>query len=278
MIADCLRAELYKLRRRPAVWVLGVVFALSIMIFSYLLIWGLSQAGAFDEAGPGVSEALTAQLLPERVAYGLVQAGVSFGGAIVLILGALAVGSEHNWGTVKTMATQRPGRGSLIAGQLLAISVITFVFAVAALVVASLSSLTVAALESAPVEWPPVSDLVLSLLALWLLITTWAVIGAGLASLFRGTGLAIGIGLVWAVLIDSLLSGLPFSGAFRTFFGHTMLTANANALSSAFGEVVETSGVIAPVATPEQAVATLLVWLLLFAALTVVPFVVREVR
>jgi ABC-2 type transport system permease protein len=278
MIAACLRAELFKLRRRPAVWVLAAVFALSIMLFGYVLIWALSQAGAFDQAGAEVGDALIAQALPERVAYSLVQAGVSFGGAIVLILGALAVGSEHNWGTVKTMVTQRPGRGSLIAGQLLAVVVVTFSFAVVGATVAALSSAGIALLESAPMAWPSLADMAQAVLALWLLITTWAMIGAGLASLFRGTGLAIGIGLVWAILIDNLLSGLPFSGGFRTFFGHTMLTANANALSTAFGDAVTTGGVLGPVASPEQAVAALLGWLFVFAALTVAPFVLREVR
>ena len=58
-----------------------------------------------------------------------------FGGAIVMILGALAVGSGYGWGTWKTVYTQGPSRAAAFGGTLLTLLVL-----VAGLVLATIGA------------------------------------------------------------------------------------------------------------------------------------------
>ena len=63
-------------------------------------------------------------MLPAAIPDVLVQGMPMFGGAIVLILGALAVGSGYGWGTWKTVLTQGPGRVAAFGGTLVALGVV----------------------------------------------------------------------------------------------------------------------------------------------------------
>ena len=52
-------------------------------------------------------EQVLASTLPSDLVANLISGLPVFAGAIALILGALAVGSEYGWGTLKTVLTQR---------------------------------------------------------------------------------------------------------------------------------------------------------------------------
>lgn len=279
MIASCTRAELMKLRRRPAVWVLGLVAVLATLLFGYLLLYALVATQAVEQAGAGVeADDLIPTLLPERMAVTAVTSASSFGAGVAVVLGALVVGSEYAWGTVRTVATQGPSRGAIAVGRLAALAVVTFILAAAILGVSAGASALVAVLESAAVSFPAPLVLLAALGACWLVLAVWAVLGAGLATLFRSSGLAIGIGLAWALLVESIVGVLPLPESIGEVVGRVLLGSNATALATGFGELSAFGGVTPPPATPVQAAVALGAWLLVFAVVAVVPFTRREIR
>src|SRR5687767_13913809 len=101
------QAEIMKLARRPANWLLLAVAVVLSLTFTYLIPYAGAN-GAADgapSAGRGVAETLPDQLVGNSIGGFPV-----FAGAIVLILGVLAVGGEYGWGTWKTVLSQGPSR------------------------------------------------------------------------------------------------------------------------------------------------------------------------
>lgn len=279
MIGACIAAELAKLRRRPAVWVLGGVYAAVVLLFNYLIVYVLVSTGALDEQGAtGLDQQqILDSLLPAQFDSALVSTAVSLGSAVALILGALAVGSEYGWGTVKTVAVQRPGRGAIATGRLVSVTVVTLVYTLVALAVAVLASAVVGVVEGGSLAAPPVGDVLLAFGAAWLVLSVWAGLGMALATLFRGTGLAIGLGLVWALVIESLAATIPLPGDIGDAVASALLGTNGNALASYFGESADTFGAPVTANSPEVAALVLLAYLAVFALLIIVPFRRREI-
>ncbi len=84
----------------------GVWLALN-LTFGYVFDWISYRTG--ETTGPGRGRGAAARACCRRaIPDVLVQGMPMFGGAIVMILGALAVGSGYGWGTWKTVFTQGP--------------------------------------------------------------------------------------------------------------------------------------------------------------------------
>ena len=278
MIVDCIRAELYKLVRRPATWVLGGIYAASVLLFNYLILYLLVESGQMEQAGAAVDpEQVIAGLLPGQFTAGTVSSAASFGASVALILGALAIGSEYTWGTVKTVAVQRPGRGAIVAGRMGAVTVIALAYTVLALVMALAASEVIALLESRAATLPGIGEIALAAGASWLLLTVWAGLGMALATLFRGTGLAIGIGLVWALVVESLAASFPLPGDVGRALARVLLGTNGNALAAHFSDGVAAFGPAEPVNTAAQAAVALGIYLVVFALVITVPFLRRDI-
>lgn len=56
--------------------------------------------------------------------------------------------------------------------------------------------------------WPPLSELAAGFGGGWLITTMWAALGAFLAVWLRGIALPIGLGLVWLLAVQNLLSAI----------------------------------------------------------------------
>jgi ABC-type transport system involved in multi-copper enzyme maturation permease subunit len=134
-----------------------------------------------------------------------------FAGALALALGALVMGSEYGWGTFKTIVTQRPGRLSVLAGQLLA--VVTFVAGTVLLLFAmnALTSTAIALGEGESAALPGFGELAAGYAGGVLVLSTWAGIGAALAVVLRSVALPVGLGIVWALGIENLVTAMAGS-------------------------------------------------------------------
>ncbi len=269
-------AEWLKLRKRPACWVLPAVLVLIVALFGYGFPY-LFVSGAGGEQ-PGFDAAtLLLTLLPANFVTHAIGLRTNPGGPVALILGALAVGSEYGWGTARTMAMQRPRRVTLMAGKLLVLACLALLYGMLIFATAAAASVAVAALEGAELAFPPVADLFGGLASAWLVLAVWASFGAALAVAFRGTGLAIGVGLVYALVVESLITFLPFSGAAMRGAHQTLLSTNATALSTRFGELAEGFGpTTAQLPSTTQAVVVLLAYVVVFAAAALLVFHRRQ--
>lgn len=196
-------AELLKLRKRPAVWLLVGVWLTLNMSFGYVAPYISYRTGSAQDGVP--PEQLLADLLPINLVSNVLDGYPVFGGALVLVLGALITGGEYGLGTMKTILTQRPRRLSVLGGMLAALAVTVIAIGLTSFAFSAGASLLIAVTESASTTLPSASEVITGLGAGWLILGMWGLMGllAGLA--FRGTSLAIGLGLVWALVVENLI-------------------------------------------------------------------------
>ncbi len=205
-IIDSTRAELRRILRWPATWVLVGVWLLLNALFGYVFDWISYRTG--ETTGPADAGVQLSSLLPAAIPDRFADGMPMFGGAIVMILGALAVGSGYGWGTWKTVYTQGPSRAASFGGTLVALLVL-----VAGLVLATVGldlglSALVAAVEGGSTALPAIGALATSYGGGLLILGMWGAGGVLLGVLARGPALAVGLGLVWSLVVENLLRGV----------------------------------------------------------------------
>jgi ABC-type transport system involved in multi-copper enzyme maturation permease subunit len=284
-VAASFLAEFLKLRKRPAAWVLMLVWATVVILFGYLFTYSFVSAPAPEDAPreqraqqEAFSEELLSTLMPENLLENLFVNGTfAIGGAIVLILGALASGSEYGWGTLKTVLTQRPGRLGAFSGKLLALGAILVLFVLVGLAAGSLGSLVVARLEDAAVDWPPLRELAKGLGVGVLIFAVWGSLGFALAVLFRGTPLAIGLGLAYALAVENAIAALPIESEAFENVRRIMLGENTSSVSGYFGSPSQAFGAPEPLVEPGRAALVLTAYTVGFILLAAFFFRRRDV-
>ena len=195
-------AELLVLRKRAATWILMGIWTLLGIFFAYIVPYALDP-----EDSPGGLE----QFLPGSLAGNLLEGFPFFGGVFALMLGVFVLGSEYGWGTLKTLFTQRPGRLRVLAAKLTALAIVLVPFVLALFVAGAVTSYVIAVIEDAPVNWPSAWLLLRAIAAGWLILAVWAALGVLLGVVTRGTSLAIGVGILYALVIEGLLSAFADS-------------------------------------------------------------------
>jgi ABC-2 type transport system permease protein len=199
-VTGSLRAELLVTRRRASTWILLGIWATLALVFAYVVPYATYLNGSTQDP-------LT-DVLPQSLVGGLMGGFPFFGGVLALMLGVLAFGSEYGWGTLKTLFTQGPGRLQVFAAKLLALGAVLVLFVLVVFALGALASYTIALREGADIAWPSTWLLLRGLAAGWLILAVWAAFGVLLAVLSRGTALAVGIGILYALVIEGLLSAL----------------------------------------------------------------------
>ena len=194
------RAELLVLRKRASTWMLLGIWATLALVFAYVV----PYATYLNRSNPDS----LADVLPENLVGSLMGGFPFFGGVLALMLGVLVFGSEYGWGTLKTLFTQRPGRLHVFGAKLLALAAALVAFVLVVFALGALASYAIAVREGAAVSWPSMWLLLRGLAAGWLILAVWAAFGVLLAVLFRGTALAVGVGILYALVIEGLLSAL----------------------------------------------------------------------
>jgi ABC-2 type transport system permease protein len=183
--------------------------------------------------------------LPESLPGTLLQGFPFFGGVFALMLGVFALGSEYSWGTLTTLLTQRAGRTRVLASKLLALGIVLGGFVVSLFLAGAVASLVIARIEDAPATWPGAWLLLRAIAAGWLVLAVWAAVGVLLGVLTRGTSLAIGVGILYALVIEGLLSALAASADVLEPLTRVLLRANGYSIAAGLGasrEAIASSG------------------------------------
>lgn len=285
-----LGAELLKLRKRVSTWVLGLIWLTVIILLNYALIYVLlsntplptfpagtpkAQQEQLQEQQEQYEEQQLAFLYPEKVVPNLTPGFPNLGAPIVLILGALAVGSEYSWATFKTVLTQRPSRLAVFFGKLLALGVVLALLVVLIFVAGAASGYAVAGLSGGPLNGPPAGELIRALGAGWLILAVWATLGALLATLLRSTALAVGIGLIYSLGLESIITNLPVQNKTFTDAIEFLPGQNSTFLAGSFSE----QGLASPQPPVDamQATLVLLAYTAAFVLLAALVFRRRDV-
>ena len=237
-------AELVKLVKRPANWLLLAVALVLGLLFTYVIPYAGYKS---DTGGPTADRGLAA-VVPAQLVGNSVAGLPVFLGAILVILGVLAVGSEYGWDTWKTVLTLGPSRLAVYAGKLAALAVAALAFVLALFAAGAAASLIIAAVEDQSMALPSIGDLAVGLGGGWLIAAMWTAFGVVLAVLLRGVALALGLGLVWLLAVQNLLSGLaaPLLD-WVAQMQKGLPGPNAGALAAALGSAPDTPGVDASV-------------------------------
>jgi ABC-2 type transport system permease protein len=258
-LKDTTNAELFRMRKWPAVWVtLGAWIGLALM-FGYLFSYLSYRTGDVSFTDEGTTTAqLLANLLPAAVPNILLQGMPMFGGALMMVLGAITAGNGYGWGTWKTLFTQGPSRASAIGGSLLAMMVFVVAAVLVTLTLYFGVSLLIAVTEGQPVVLPGFGAVVRSVAAGCLVLGMWAMAGFFLGTVARSPALSVGLGLVWALVIENLLRGVgTLLGPVEALTHVLPGTAAGSLVGSIIGVGVggnDTPGVIDTVSGPQALV------------------------
>jgi ABC-2 type transport system permease protein len=233
-------AEMLKLYKRPTAWVLLLVSLVLSQVFNYLV----PYAGYLSADNERAAEQILGRTMPENLISNSIGGFPLFAGALALTLGAISVGSEYGFGTLKTMLIQRPRRLSFYAGELLALAVAVLAIVLSIFAFGALTSFTIATSQSESIDWPSLAELARGVASGWLILMTWCLLGVMLAFVFRGMALPIGLGVVWILGIENLIVNVA---AALLDFADTLQKGlpgvNAGSLVSALGGGNGTPGV-----------------------------------
>jgi ABC-2 type transport system permease protein len=268
--------EIYKNVRRPAVWVCIIVLLAAAVTIGYALPWAIETfppSGADRSLPTGTTFAdLKITLYPANVVRQTMQQWYVLGGVFALILGVLSQGSEYGWGTVKTLYTQRDGRLEMLFGKIGALVVLVVVMVVALFAADTVASTAVAVIDGKSLTFPDTDSFIKGLGAMTLIFGFWSVFGLLLATLFRQSAMAIGLGLAYALVVEGLILGFAsqFAGWVRDM-QQWFPIANTGFIADAFGRVrirgLEQAAP-QPIADGTHGVAVLFVYVTVFLLIT----------
>lgn len=204
MLRGSFSAEILKQYKRAATWVLLATGLILTLVFGYALPY-TSYATSDQPQRPPAQEAL-ASTLPGQLVPNSIGGFALFVGGIAVVFGALAMGSEYGWDTLKTTLTQRPTRLTVLGGKLLALSAMLLGAVLIYFAVNAAVSAAIATAEGQPVAFPAAQELIEGVLSGWLILTMWTTAGAVLALAFRSVALPIGLGVVWILGVENLIA------------------------------------------------------------------------
>jgi ABC-type transport system involved in multi-copper enzyme maturation permease subunit len=259
-------AELLVLRKRVSTWILLAVWTALTLTFAY----AVPYVTYLNEPR---SERLD-ELLPDTLVGNLMVGFPFFGGVFSLMLGVLAFGSEYGWGTLRTLFTQRPRRLQVFGAKLLALAIGLVPFVLVVFALGAVASSAIALREGVDITWPSGSLLLRGLGAGWLILAAWASLGVLLAVGSRGTALAVGIGILYALVIEGLISALASEVSMLDRIVEFFLRANAYSLVARLGvssDVVADNGpgsFSGPFVDGSQALLVLASYALVFLAVS----------
>lgn len=250
-----------KLYKRPTTWVLLLVALALSQVFNYLV----PYAGYLTAENERAAEQILASTMPENLISNSIAGFPLFAGALALTLGAISVGSEYGWGTLKTMLIQRPRRLSVFTAELLALAVAVLAIVLSIFAFGALTSFAIATGQSESMDWPSLVDLAQGFASGWLILMMWCVLGAMLAFVFRGMALPIGLGVVWILGVENLIVNVAAALLdFAETLQKVLPGVNAGSLVSALGGGSDTPGVNSAV-DGTQATLVLIAYVLVFA-------------
>ncbi|MGX1775603.1 ABC transporter permease [Nocardia brasiliensis] len=264
------RAEALRLRKWPAFWIILGTWILLNLTFSYLFNYLAYTSGESGRMSNGLPrDVLLQQMLPAAVPGVFTQGMAMFGGALMLVLGALSTGSGYGWGTWKTVFTQGPSRINVVGGVLVSLLVVVLALVLTAFVVDIGVASLIGATQGQSLALPSPRQSALGVLTGVVILGMWTLAGALIGAIARGPALAVGLGLVWVLVVENLLRGV--AGIFApiaVLTDHLPGTA-AGSLAGAMRTVGAGTPGVLDILSRTEALIVLAIYIALFVAGTV---------
>jgi ABC-type transport system involved in multi-copper enzyme maturation permease subunit len=220
---------------------MAAIWCAQIILFAYLVSYLIYRFVPHLTAGQAAR--LHHALLPAQLGSQVLDSMPVYGGPVMLIIGALLAGGDHRWGTLRTLLARRPGRAEFLAGRAATMAAVMLAISVLSLVISGVCSTVIAVISHFPAGWPSAGSLLLHLAALWLICLAWAMTGFALAVLTRSLTAAIGIGLMWTLVVENIVAGLSASVPALAELRKGLLSAATGSLAQALSGSAVPSGV-----------------------------------
>ncbi len=272
MIAS-IKSEWRKNWRRPAFLIAAVGVAVVAAIA-----YGSGYYEALHPAA-GAARRLAVErftLYPDQLVNYLIGAAFPLGAALAIVLGAISAGSDFGWGTLKTALTQRPGRVAVLAGRVVTFQAWMVMLTLILFASGAVSSTVIALADGHSLAWPPIIDILKGLGAVWLVLAAYGSLGITVGTLLRQPAAAVGVGLIYLVIVQGLLvrfltaiGGDTYRGLINAFDGQ-----NASSLLQSFSSAAHPP---APPIGSTQAVMVLALYGVAFIGATMALMARRDV-
>jgi len=250
-------SEWVKLRRRSILlWGLGggLLFTVLATVFT---IERATKTLTAESHGHGFRITVAQLSQPDGLVHGVVDVS-NLVGIVALCLFAGAVATEYSQGTLRNLLVRQPRRAQLLSGKFLALALFIAVAVVLAVGVAVIVAFVLAPAKgihtSAWTSSTGVSDLVQSILHVWLACIGYGVLGTALAVVLRSPAVAIALGVAYVLpgeaiinalwsngdrwLPGQLLSALAHGGTSSASYSHALVTITAYVVIVAVGTLV----------------------------------------
>lgn len=267
---QALRAELFLLRRNRAMVLVGVGWILMSIAFGLVIPLIVHEViGSKPTASVPDPAQLVDGLRPVNIMATTTGLYPIYGAALMVVLGALAVGSDFRHRTWQTLFVQDSRRRTVVAAKLVAASVAGLVIAAADVVAMAVASLVIAAAIGLPLALPGAGEILGGLAAICLTSTMAVCLGAVLAALFRGVALVVGVGLVWMLAVENLMSSLAGVSPVFERVRAALPGGSAGSLMSAFSGTTDKLPGVAHVEPQGVAVAVIAAYLAVSVVLAI---------
>jgi ABC-type transport system involved in multi-copper enzyme maturation permease subunit len=263
------RAELFGLRRRTGVLAMTLVWAVQVIAFAYVVPFVVYRSTAAPQA--------LGSLLPSSTGDYIVGTLPIYGGPAMLCIGAITACGDYRFGTLRTLLSRYPGRVPFTLARFAAMTLVLLAVSVMTLALSLGCSGVIAGIQGRPLDYPGAGTLILALGAIWLVSTAWAAFAFLIGILVRNLTTAIVIGLVWTLLVETVLFGglgavVPAIGAVRVI----LLSPSSGSLAAALGSN-GTPGVVSTASGPVAALV-LFGYVVLSALISVAAFRRRDIN
>ena len=276
MIAS-FRAETLKSRKRAANWILFGILLAILLLLGYVLGYVILSNPPKRFESPIPAKVLIRETFPENLLPTVLNNASTFGAAIMIIFGALSTASEFGWLTVQTILVQKPGRTAVLAGKLLSLAIVALLVSIALLGSAALISDVLVTINGSSSSWPSTTGLLKGFAALWFELSVWTAFGMFFGMLFRSAAGAIGGGLTYLFVGETLLGRLLRDNEAAQEILKFLPGVNADAINSTFAFTFRNPNAAAPLVSAERGLITLAVWLAAFVILSILLFRYRDV-
>jgi hypothetical protein len=243
LILASFQAEWFKIVRRSACWVTIALLVAFAAVIGYVITYLVATHPPQVQGTPDFAS-VRADLYPEALVKKALDNASTLDGVFALILGVLVQGSEFSWRTLKTAQTQLPGRLAITSGRLVAITLLLLLTTLILFAADGTAAYVVALVDGRSTAFPSAVDIFKGIGAEWLIFEFMAILGFGLATVFRQAPMAIGLGLAYALVMENLVFGLlsPLGGLVERIQS-LLPVANAEYLQQSFGQVSSVVGI-----------------------------------
>ena len=276
MIAS-FRAETLKARKRWANWILFAILLAWIILVVYLVLFLVVTLEPRSIQGPVTASVLKRRLFPENVVPTVLNAGASIGAAIMLIFGALSTASEYGWTTVQTFMIQKPSRADVLRGKLLTLDAATLLVSATMVALSALASYVAVTADGGTSAWPSWEVILKGFGALLLQLAVWTSFGAFLGIAFRSAAAAIGGGLTYLFVGETVLGGFLRNTPVVKEILRFLPGINGDGINAAFPLTIRESTAATQLVSAGRGLVTLVIYLAIFMVGSLLIFQRRDV-